>query len=217
MSNAKGAKLDSLAMKQELQACNMMPPLHPKQMDEMDREGNPIYNYAKPAPWVWSSNDLNIVLNVLKNIRAPSNYGSSLAYKIGDKKMSGFKIHDWYNVLHDLLLIAIWGTLIEGVKETVYKLADLFKKLCSKQIYIDDIVDLEQEAVEVACLMEMNLPPSFFDIQLHHVVHLPRKILMTGLVRPRWMYFVERHLWVLKDWVCQKARPESCIAEGCIT
>jgi hypothetical protein len=67
------------------------------------------------------------------------------------------------------------------------------------------------------CSMEMNLPPSFFDIQPHHVVHLPAELLMAGPVRPRWMYFVEWYLRVLKRWVRQMARPESCIAEGYIT
>jgi hypothetical protein len=31
------------------------------------------------------------------------------------------------------------------------------------------------------------------------------------------MYFVERYLRVLKGWVRQMARPESCIAEGYMT
>jgi hypothetical protein len=52
MSNAKGVKNDSLVVRQELQAQNMMPALYPKQTNEVDREGNPIYSYAKPAPWV---------------------------------------------------------------------------------------------------------------------------------------------------------------------
>jgi hypothetical protein len=69
----------------------------------------------------------------------------------------------------------------------------------------------------VACLMEMNLPPTFFDIQPYLIVHLPNELLMAGPVRPRWMYFVERHLRVLKSMVRQRARPESCIAEGQIT
>jgi hypothetical protein len=47
-------------------------------------------------------------------------------------------------------------------------------------------VNLEQEATKVACLLEMNLPPSFFDIQPHLVVHLPKELLMAGPVRPRW-------------------------------
>jgi hypothetical protein len=216
-SNAKGAKSDSLAVRQELQARNMMRALHPTRTNEIDKDGNHIYRYAKPAPWVWSSEDFQIVLNIFKNIRAPTNYGSSLSYKIGDRKMSGFKSHDWHNILHDLLPIAIRGTLTEGVRETVYKLSSVFKRLCAKEVRVADIPQLEQDAAEAACFMEMNLPPSFFDIQPHHIVHLPGELLMAGPMRPRWMYFVERQLRAMKGWVRQMARPESCIAEGYIT
>lgn len=217
MSNAKGAKADSLALRQEMEARNIMPSLHPKRTGEVDREGKPVYQYAKPAPWIWSPSEFQMVLDIMKNARTPTNYGSSLAYKIGDKKMVGFKTHDWHNVLHDLLPIAIRGTLYEGIRETVYRLSRFFKKICAKTIKVSDIPHLEEEGAELACYMEMNLPPSFFDIQPHHVVHLPAELLMAGPVRPRWMYFVERYLHVLKGWVRQMARPESCIAEGYIT
>jgi hypothetical protein len=215
MSNAKGVKSDSLAVRQEMVARNMMPALHPHRTDKLDKEGKPIYRYTKPTPWVWSSHDFRKVLDIIKNVCAPSNYGSSLAYKIGDKQIGGFKTHDWHNVLHDLLPIAIHGTLTEGIREMVYRLSDLFK-LCAKQIQVDDIVILEREAAEVICLMKMNFPPSFFDIQPHHIVHLPTELLMAGPIRPCWMYFVERHLWVLKGWVRQKARPEAYVTQEAI-
>jgi hypothetical protein len=217
MSSAKGAKSDSLAVRQEMAARNMMPALHPTETGEMDREGRPMYRYAKPTPWMWNPEEFQLVLDTLKHVRAPSSYGSSLAYKIGNKKITGFKSHDWHNVLHDLLPIAIRGTLTEGIRETVYRLSSLFKKLCAKEIRLVDIPELEEEATVVACYMEMNLPPSFFDIQPHHVIHLPKELRMAGPVRPRWMYFVERYLGTLKGWVRQMARPESCIAEGYIT
>jgi hypothetical protein len=106
-------------------------------------------------------------------------------------------VHPWpikleIRKLQDLLPIAIRGTLTEGIRETVYRLSSLFKKLCAKEIRLADIPELEEEAAVVACYMEMNLPPSFFDIQPHHVIHLPGELRMAGPVRPRWMYFVER-------------------------
>jgi hypothetical protein len=216
-SSAKGSKSDSLAVRQEMEARNMMPGLHPHATNVVDNNGNPVYTYRRPALWVWPKEDFELVLDVLKHVRAPTNYGSSLAYKIGDRKMSGLKTHDWHNILYDLLPVAIRGTLTEGIRETVYRLSRFFKKLCAKQIRVDDIPRLEEEAAELACFMEMNLPPSFFDIQPHHIVHLPGELRMAGPVRPRWMYFVERYLRVLKGWVRQMARPESCIAEVYIT
>jgi hypothetical protein len=77
-------------------------------------------------------------MDILKNVRAMSNYGSSLVYKIGEKKMGGFKFHDWHNVLHDLMPIAICGTLTEDIRETICMLSNFFKKLCAKEIRVDD-------------------------------------------------------------------------------
>jgi hypothetical protein len=170
-NSAKGVKSDSLAVRQEFQARNTMHALYPIQMGELDRDGNLVYKYAKPAPWVWPLDEFKIVLDVMKNVQTPTNYGSSLAYKIGDRRMGGFKSHDWHNVLHDLLPIAIPRTLTKGVRETVYKLSSLFRRLCAKEIWVADIPEMVEDAIEVACLMEMNLPPSFFDIQPHHIVH----------------------------------------------
>lgn len=92
-----------------------MPALHLRRTNAADKNGNPMYQYAKPTPWLWSPTKFQVVLDIIKNVRAPTNYSSSLAYRIRDKKMVGFKIHDWYNVLHDLLPIVIKGIITEGV------------------------------------------------------------------------------------------------------
>ena len=68
--------------------------LHLQKTNDLDKDGNPIYRYAKPTPWVWSGEDFQLLLDILKNVQAPSNYEASLAYKIRDKKMGGFKMHD---------------------------------------------------------------------------------------------------------------------------
>jgi hypothetical protein len=46
--------------------------------------------------------------------------------------MVGLKTHDWHNILCDLLPIAIRGTLHEGLRETMYRLSQFFKKVCAK-------------------------------------------------------------------------------------
>lgn len=216
LSNAKGAKSDSLAVRLELQARGLMKNLHPKPTGQFDANGNPKLTYAR-APWVWTPAEFKSVLEVMKGIRAPTNYGSSLSYKIGEKTMVGLKTHDWHNILHDILPIAIRGTLTPGIRETVYRLSWYFKKVCAKEFRMAELDDLVVEAAELAVYMEMNLPPNFFDIQPHHILHLPEELKMAGPVRPHWMYFIERYMKVLKDWVRQKARPESSIAEGYLT
>jgi len=69
---------------------------------------------------------------------------------------------------------------------------------------------------EVMCDMERNLPPSFFDFQVHLIWHLVEEVELCGPVSCRWMYFLERYMKDLKSWVRQKARPEGSMAEGYI-
>lgn len=62
--------------------------------------------------------------------------------------------------------------------------------------------------------MEKELPTSFFDIQVHVLIHLVEEIELAGVVSTRWMFWVERYMGVLKGFVRQRARPEGSMAEG---
>lgn len=206
LSSAKGAKADGRSVREELKATNRMPDLHDPEKVLIDRRtGEERYKYKK-APWVWSKNEFRSVTEIIASIRTPTNYGASMAHKFKDDKIVGMKTHDWHNVLHDFLPIAIRGTLTPEIRMVVYKLSHFFKNLCAKEIREEDLLDLEVEASEVACYMEMHLPPSFFDIQPHLIIHLVREVRMAGPVHYRWMYFVERYMKKLKDWVRQQSR-----------
>ena len=49
--------------------------------------------------------------------------------------------------------------------------------------------------------LEMFFSPSFFDIMVHLVVHLVRKVRLCGPMYLRWMYPVERYMKILKGYV----------------
>jgi hypothetical protein len=64
------------------------------------------------------------------------------------------------------------------------------------------------------CKLEKIFPPSFFDVMVHLVVHLPDEAILRGPVQYGWMYLVERRLYTLKHSVRNMARPEGSIAEA---
>ena len=155
-----------------MKAQNRMPALHtPQEVTVDERTGATSYKYAK-APWVWSATEFKTVTETIANIKAPSNYGSSMAHKFKDKKIVGMKTHDWHNILHDYLPIAIRGTLTLQVRNAIYRVFHFFKNVCAKEIKIADLPRLKLEGFEIACLLGMVLPPTFFDIQPHLMVHL---------------------------------------------
>lgn len=69
-------------------------------------------------------------------------------------------------------------------------------------------------AAEVVCKLEKALPPSFFDCQVHLLVHIVDEVAIAGPVHCRWMYWLERYMSVLKSYVQNCARVEGSIATG---
>lgn len=212
-ANVKGAKADSKELRYEMRDQNIMPHLWPQPATPSEN-GN-LRTKPPPAPWIWNKYEYQRVVSILSSIWAPTGYGSSLQYKFtAHKKVVGMKTHDWHNILHDLLPIAIRGTLTPEIRGVIYRLRAFFKWICNKKISIADIHRKKTEATEILCLMQQYFSPSIFDIELHLVEHLVPKIEMAGLVSYRWMYFVERYMKVLKDFVWQRSRPEGSMAEG---
>jgi hypothetical protein len=75
---------------------------------------------------------------------------------------------------------------------------------------------LEVDLAESMALLEMEFPPSFFNIMMHLPYHIIEELDMCGLVATRWMYPVERYMKMLKKNVRNMARPEASMAEGYI-
>jgi hypothetical protein len=61
-------------------------------------------------------------------------------------------------------------------------------------------------------MLEMIMPPSFFDIMVHLILHLVDELDMCGPVHTRWMYCVEHLNKVLKGYVRNMAQPEASMA-----
>ncbi|MCO5595470.1 hypothetical protein L7F22_049513 [Adiantum nelumboides] len=90
----------------------------------------------------------------------------------------------------------------------------LFKWITSKEIDISSIAQKKRECIELLCLMEKKLSTSFFDIQVHVLIHLVDEIEIAGVVSTRWTFWIERFMGVLKGLVRQRARPEGSMSEG---
>ncbi len=104
--------------------------------------------------------------------------------------------------------------MTQAIRDIVYRLGSLARWISSKEIHLSEIPQRKREVIELMCLMEKELPISFFDIQVHLLIHLVEEIEIVGVVNTRWMFWVERFMCVLKGFVRQRARPEGSMAEG---
>ncbi|KAK2663203.1 hypothetical protein Ddye_001777 [Dipteronia dyeriana] len=65
------------------------------------------------------------------------------------------------------------------------------KKICAKTLNVQDLKKLEEGIVLILCKLEKKFPPSFFDVMVHLVVHLPYEAKLVGPVGYSWMYLIE--------------------------
>ena len=134
----------------------------------------------------------------------------------GDGKISSLKTHDYHILLQRLLHVRIWSFLNKHESGTLIKLSHFFQQLCSRTLYVKDLEVLQEQIVVILCKLERMFPPTFFDVMVHLVIHLPYEAMLTGPVQSRWMYPFERVLGTYKQYVHNKARPEGSIMKAYI-
>jgi hypothetical protein len=117
-SNYKGTKADGLHVREAMKELNWTG-MQPFWAHE---DGS----YASPS-WVWNTIEWNRIIEIILDFRTPTRYGSSFRYKFNDRKLMGFKTHDYHNLLHDILPIVIRGTLTPAIRSIVYRLG---KNVC---------------------------------------------------------------------------------------
>ncbi|MCO5575797.1 hypothetical protein L7F22_029602 [Adiantum nelumboides] len=201
---------DTAAARNDLKDQNSKPNLWPLS-DETRRETT-----YEPAPWVHTAEEVQTINKRIQLIRTPTGYGASCRnmFTLDDKSLFGLKTHDWHNFLKHVLPLVIDGCTTQGVRDVIYCLGLLARWITSREIDKGLIPQKKRKCIELLCLMEKELPTSFFDIQVHLLIHLVDEIELAGVVSARWMFWVERFMGVLKGYVRLKARPEGSMAEG---
>ena len=58
---------------------------------------------------------------------------------------------------------------------------------------------MKSEVIELVYLMEKEFPISFFDIQVHVLIHLIDEMELARIVSTKWMFWVERFMCILKS------------------
>ncbi|XP_050222335.2 uncharacterized protein LOC126672428 [Mercurialis annua] len=173
----------------------------------------PLACYTLPKP------ERRMFCEWLQSIRLPDGYASNLSrcVTVQDCKVMGMKSHDYHIFLQRLLPASICGSLRSEVYTALSDFSSFFKELCSKTLKRSTVKKLQSDIILIICKLEMIYPPSFFVVMMHLAIHLPREVELGGPVHYRWMYFIERFLRTLKNYVRNLARLEGSIAEAYIT
>ncbi len=167
------------------------------------------------TPYVMPKVDENVFFHMMQSLRTPTGFGAALKNNLSQKdKFSNLKSHDYNNVIRFMLPIAICGFVIERVCQTMFKLMRLFCWVCSKNVDVRDLDLMKKKSTIMMSLLQMQLPTSFFDSQIHLISHLVEEVAIGGLVSYYWMFPIERYVKTLKGFVRQKSRPKGSMVEG---
>ena len=144
-------------------------------------------------------NDRKEFLKFVSSVKFPDRYASNIAHcvNVDGGKFTRLKSHDCYVFMQRLLPVGIWHLLPEDVVKPIVLLSRFFSQLTAKTLRKTDINQLRHDIVQVLCNFEMIFPPAFFTSMIHVMVHLPEEALLAGPINYRWMYPIERYIFLI--------------------
>lgn len=200
---------DSVKVRRDMQRKNIRKHLW---LAQNPRRGGKMLKPA--APYVLSDEEFRIFATTIENVKTPTGHSSDLGKHIRSKKFGGLKSHDYHVLIQQLLPLALRGLLKPGPRMAVMRMCKVYRRICTKVYNPAEFESLQSDVAESMALLEMEFPPSFFDIMTHLPYHLVEELDLCGPVTARWMYPVERYMKTLKGYVRNMARPEASMAEG---
>lgn len=125
------------------------------------------------------------VFQWLRNVKYPHGYVGNIVrcVKTRENKITGLKTHDYHVLLHRLLPMVIRPYLQSDVVDTLVALSKKFQRICAKELKKSDVRSLQEDIVYIMCKLERIFLPTFFNVMIHLMIHLPEQVLLTGPVQ----------------------------------
>jgi len=203
---------DGLKSRNDLVDLQIRPELHPVDSGK----GKP---YLPPASYNLSVEERTKICKCLRGVKVPTGFSSNISRLVRMKDLSlfGYNSHDCHVMMTVFLPIAVRALETEHVKVVITRLCYFFNAVSQKVIALEDLDYLKAYIIETMCKLEMCFPPSFFDMQVHLIIHLVDQIKILGPLYLHHMFQLERYLGVLKGYVRNQAHLEGSIMEGYTT
>lgn len=175
--NIKGKTKDTVKSRLDLEAMNIRQELHPIQ------KGDKLVLPA--ATYTLTPQEKHTFCMFLKQLKVPDGFSSNISHcvNIKEHKISGLKSHDCHVLLQRLLPLALRGLLPKSICEPLFELSLFFKILGAKTLRVDELEQIESQIAMTLCKLEMNFPPSFFDVMVHLPIHLALEAKIAGPVQ----------------------------------
>jgi hypothetical protein len=87
--------------------------------------------------------------------------------------------------MQQILPLTLRGLLKPGLRLAVMRMCKVFRRIYTKVYNPTDFESLQTDVVESMALLEMENPPSFFDIMTHLPYHLVQELDLCSPVASR--------------------------------
>ncbi len=114
--------------------------------------------------------------------------------------------------MQQLVPLCLCGLMDQQTRIAIMCFSRIFRCICAKVLDLADMGTLREDTSITMCKLEMTMPPSFFDIMFHLILHLVDELDMCGPAHTRWIYCVEHLNKILKGYVQNMAQPEASMA-----
>ena len=136
---------------------------------------------VKPrASYVLTKEEFQMFAKCIESLKLPSRYLADLKKSIRKKNFRGLKSHDYHILMRQLMPVALRELMEPGLRMAVMRICKVFRRLCTKVYNSVDFPSLEADVVESLALLEIEFPPSFFDVMTHLPYHLVKELDLCG-------------------------------------
>jgi hypothetical protein len=113
-----------------------------------------------------------------------------------------------------MIAVGIRNILPVNVREAIMNFCFFFNAISQKVLSEEAIESLEKRYYETLYFLEMYFAPAFFDISVHFITHLIKKINLLDHAFLHQMYAYERFKDILKSFVRNQAYPKGNMIQG---
>nr|GEV13384.1 hypothetical protein [Tanacetum cinerariifolium] len=130
-----------------------------------------------PAGYTLTNAEKDVFCKMLYNIRVPRGYclNFSSLVSLKDRKLSGLKSHDYHMLMQEFLPIAICSIMHPAIRYDIIRFCFFFKSICSKEITLQELDQMQVELVVTLFLLEKFFPLSFFDIMVERELAISKE------------------------------------------
>ena len=109
-----------------------------------------------------TKNEKQMLCQFLKEVKLLDAYASNIGrcVKMKDNNMVGLKTHDCHVIFQGLLPLVIDGLLPKKVCEFLISLSHFFVEICSKELTVEALDQIDHQNAETLCRLEKLFPPS---------------------------------------------------------